>query len=316
MRAIPKLSVLACALVLLPGCNREATPVAAAHEPAVATTPAEAPQPFMRSGENLTVHVNAMPLQDFLVRLGEQTGVKITAPTDSNPAITVQAEDASLRKVLGMALADQPYSATLYYTNLQDSLPSLVTVMPYRNGAAQPPAGMPGNHQAAVGTPDVDNAYVDSSAYAAPEPAQVPEPVSAEPATEEPDFEHMAPEAREPYFLSKPTDEQVALIFDMEPSAADARLMTSLMAKPDLELEVKLEMLDSLSNADYEESLPALKVALDAGNNEVKTKAIEVLGSLGSEKDIPTLQQIADEHQGEDDEIGQAARDAIDSLKP
>ncbi len=308
MRSVPIFSALLLGATLVAGCDKQAAQSVTPPQQA-AVKPAVEQQPFLRSGESLTINVDAMPLQVFLGKLGELTGVKITADTEGNPAVSVHVEDASIRKVLGMALADRPYSVTLHYTNLQDSFPSTAVVSRYQTGVVQPEPGGEKADQAG-------GSETASSAYVAGEPAQMPVPEPQVAVDEEPDFASMEPDDRLAYFLGKPTDEQVALVFDMEPTPEDAKLMETLLQRPEMELEVKLEMLDSLSNADYEESLPALKVALDAGNNEVKTKAIEVLGSLGSEKDIPTLQQIADEHQGEDDEIGQAARDAIDSLKP
>jgi hypothetical protein len=307
MRSVPTFSALLLAVALLPGCEKKAEQSVAVPQQAAVKQAAEQ-QPFLRSGENLTINVDAMPLQVFLGKLGELTGVKITADTEGNPAITMHVEDASIRKVLGMALADRPYSVTLHYTNLQDSFPSSAVVSRYQTAVVQPEPGAERTSQIGGGSESA------SSTYAASEPAPMPAPEPQPAVDEEPDFASMEPDDRLAYFLGKPTDEQVALVFDMEPTPEDAKLMETLLQRPEMELEVKLEMLDSLSNAEYADALPAIKVGLNSSNDDEAAKAVEVLGSLGSEKDIPMLKKIAEEHA--DDPVGEAAKDAIDTLQP
>lgn len=293
MRFIPQMSVLAIAIALLPACGKQAEPGV---EKPVARTASE--EPFQRNGELLSVNVDGMPRQAFIAKMAELTGVKITAEGDNNQTVSVHAVDASLRKVLSMAIADAPYSVTMQYTNLQDSFPATVVVGRYRGGA-QPVATQPGAVSGSAAHP----------VRTAP-PALIT-PVQDEP--EQPDIAAMKPEEQMSYFLGQSNEDQVSIIFDMEPTAEETDLMTRLMQKDEVSSEVKMEMLDSLSNGEYESGAAAIKIALGAGDPEVATKAVEVLAELGSSKDIPELKQLAEKTS--DEGVRTAVEEAIDTLQ-
>jgi hypothetical protein len=301
MSSFTQVSLLVAAVALLPACGKkEAEPLS---EKSTAAAPA-AQSPFQRNGEMLTVNVDGMPRQAFMAKLTELTGTKITAEGDNNQLVTVHAVDVSLRKVLSMAIADAPYSTTMTYTNLQDSFPASVTVGKYqagRVGALQQNGQQQKPPHGAMRQP-----------VAAVPPGIVSQPVAEEPAG--PDFSSMTPDEQMAYFMGQPTDDQVSIIFDMEPTAQDSELMTRLMAKEELASEVKIEMLDSLSTGEYENSAPAIKTALGAADPEVATKAVEVLAELGSDKDIPALKALAEKNDNE--EVRTAVNDAIEALQP
>ena len=299
MRSLSQISLLVAAMALLTACNKEAEPTA---EKAATKKEQSAQSPFLRNGELLSVNVDAMPRQVFIAKMAELTGVKITAEGDNNQPVTVHAVDASLRKILSMAIADAPYSVTMQYTNLQDSFPASVTVGRYQAGAQSAQAA----HLLPLGA-------ARQMAATMPTPSTVtPQTVQEEPAG--PDFSAMDPNEQITYFLGQPKDEQVSIIFDMEPTAQDSELMTTLMSKEAVSSEVKIEMLDSLSNGEYEKSVPAIKIALDSADSEVATKAVEVLADLGSAKDIPALKALAEKTDNED--VRTAANDAIEALQP
>lgn len=300
MRSFPHISLLVVAMALLTACNKEAEPAAEKKTPA--KTEQSAQSPFLRNGELLSVNVDAMPRQVFIAKMAELTGVKIAAEGDNSQPVTVHAVDASLRKILSMAIADAPYSATMQYANLQDSFPVSVVIGRYQAGSAQ------AAQQRMQALPAVGHQQLSS-----PVPSvAVAQPVPEEPAG--PDFSSMDPNEQMTYFLSQPKEEQVSIIFDMEPTAQESELMTKLISKEGVSSEVKIEMLDSLSNGEYEKSAPAIKIALDAADPEVATKAVEVLAELGSEKDIPALKALAEKTDNED--VRTAVSDAIDTLQP
>lgn len=293
MRAFPQISALVIAMALLPACSKPAEPGAEL----VAGAKQADQNPFQRNGELLSVNVNAMPRPAFIAKLTELTGVKITAEGDNNQTVTVHAVDASLRKVLSMAVADAPYSMTMQYTNLQDSFPASVVITRYHGQAATQPKE--------VRSP-LQPHSVPTASLTTVEPVQGEEP-------DGPDFTTMQPEEQISYFLSQPKDEQSSLIFDMEPTAADAELMAQLIAKSEVSSEIKIEMLDSLSNGEYSSGAPAIKSALDATDPEVATKAVEVLTEMGSAKDIPALKALAEKTT--DESVQTAVTDAIETLQ-
>lgn len=293
MRFIPQMSVLAIAIALLPACGKQAAP--GVEKPAARAASGE---PFQRNGELLSVNVDGMPRQAFIAKMAELTGVKITAEGDNNQTVSVHAVDASLRKVLSMAIADAPYSVTMQYANLQDSFPATVVVGKYRGGA-QPVATQPG----AVSAP------ADRHERSAP-PALIA-PVQEE--QERPDIAAMKPEEQISYFLGQSNEDQVSIIFDMEPTAEETDLMTRLMQKDEVSSEVKMEMLDSVSNGEYENSVTVISKAMESTNPEIATKAVEVLAEMGSEKDIPALKKLAETT--EDEGVRTAVNDAIEALQ-
>ena len=124
----------------------------------------------------------------------------------------------------------------------------------------------------------------------------------------------MKPDEQISYFLGQSEEEQVSIVFSMEPTAEEAELMAALMAKPEVSSEVKTEILDSLSSAEYELASPTIKLALDSDNPEVAAKAAETLGGLGSAKDIPSLKALAEKTDNED--VRTAVQEAIESLEP
>ncbi len=299
MRPVFRITTLLAAIALLGACDQQASAPAAGAEQAAAVKPAAAQQPFLRNGELLSVHVDNMPRAAILAKLGELTGSKITAEGDNNVVLTVHVDDASLRQVLAQVLVDAPYSATMQYANLQDSFPASVTVTHYRGGAVAAPT-------AAVPTPGLI-AGLPAGVQPPVAPVEVAEP-------EGPDFASLPPEERLSHFIAQTEDDQVALIFDMEPTPEDAKLMTALIQKEEISSDVKIEMLDSLSNGEYEDSAPAVKLALQSQDPEVATRAIEVLVELGDEKDVPALQKLAEE--STDEAVKQAAQDGIETLTP
>jgi hypothetical protein len=300
MRSFTQVSLLVAAVALLPACGKqEAEPLS---EKSTAAAPA-AQNPFQRNGEMLTVNVDGMPRQAFMAKLTELTGTKITAEGDNNQLVTVHAVDVSLRKVLSMAIADAPYSTTMTYTNLQDSFPASVTVGKYQAGR--------------VGALQQGQPQKPPHGAMRQPVAAVPSGIVAQPAAEEPaapDLSTMQPDEQMAYFMGQPTEDQVSIIFDMEPTAQESELMARLMAKDELPSEVKMEMLDSLSTGEYETSVPAIKTALGATDPEVATKAVEVLAELGSDKDIPALKALAEKNDNE--EVRTAVNDAIEALQP
>jgi hypothetical protein len=216
--------------------------------------------------------------------------------------VTVHAVDASLRKVLSMAIADAPYSATMNYTNLQDSFPSSVVVSRYQSGAQSP--------SAAQSRPVNGSTHQPMAGVTAAAPAAAA--VQEEPAG--PDIAAMKPEEQVSFFLGQPNEEQVSIIFNMEPTADEAELMARVMVKDEVSSEVKMEMLDSVSNSDYDNGAPVIKIAMESAKPEVAAKAVEVLAELGSEKDIPALKKLAETSQ--DESVRTAVNDAIEALQP
>ncbi|HSC74744.1 MAG TPA: HEAT repeat domain-containing protein [Pseudomonadales bacterium] len=297
------LSMLALAVVVaaLPACDKQKQTEPTAEKSNQATTPASQ-SAFQRNGELLSVNVDAMPRAAFVAKMAELTGVKITAEGDNNQLVTVHAVDVSLRKILSMAIADAPYAVTMQYTNLQDSFPANVTVTRYQSGAqlslpaqARPVNGF-GQHLSAAGA------------------TAVPTPAAVEEVADGPDITTMKPDEQVSYFLGQPSEEQVSIIFNMEPTAAEAELMSRLMAKNEVSSEVKLEILDSLSNSEYGTGEATIKMAMDSPDPEVATKAVEVLAELGSDKDIPALKSLAEKTTDED--VRTAVNDAIEALQP
>lgn len=295
MRAFSQISALVIAVALLSACGKPAEPGV---EP-VATKQADQ-SPFQRNGELLTINVDAMPRQAFIAKMAELTGVKIIAEGDNNQTVTLHVVDASLRKVLSMAIADAPYSMSMQYTNLQDSFPASVHIGRYqKNANAQPPAAIP-----LLGMRDIPHA-TSPGVTAAPGVQEEPEG---------PDFSTLDPAEQMTYFLGQSADDQASIIFDMEPTAQDSELMAKLMSKEEVSNEVKIEMLDSLSTGEYGTGAPAIKTALDAADPEVAIKAVEVLTELGSAKDIPALKALAEKTT--DESVRTAANDAIEGLEP
>lgn len=252
---------------------------------------------FQRNGEMLSVNVDSMPRQTFINEIAGLTGAQITIESDDNPLVTVQAADISLRKLLGMVIADEPYSVTMQYVNLQDSFPASVAITRYQPGVqiatVQPVAGMHAPAQTAV-VP----AVVDSAAQE--EPLQ-------------PDITTMQPEEQTRYFLGQSKEDQLALVFGMEPTSLEAELMARLMSA-NVASEVKIAMLDSLSSSEYAISFPAIKNALDVSDTEVVIRAVEVFAELGSDRDIPVLKKLAEN--STDEGVRNAVDSAIESLQP
>ena len=299
MRSFTQVSLLVAAVALLPACGKqEAEPLS---EKSTAAAPA-AQNPFQRNGEMLTVNVDGMPRQAFMAKLTELTGTKITAEGDNNQLVTVHAVDVSLRKVLSMAIADAPYSTTMTYTNLQDSFPASVTVGKYQAGR--------------VGALQQGQPQKPPHGAMRQPVAAVPSGIVAQPAAEEPaapDLSTMQPDEQIAYFMRQSSEDQVSIIFDMEPTAQDSESMAQLMQKEEVSSEVKIEMLDSLSNGEYENSVTGIKTALGAADPEVAVKAVEVLAELGSAKDIPALKTLAEKNN--DESVQAAVTDAIETLQ-
>ncbi len=295
MRTLPQVAVLAAAIALLPACSKEED--TAAKNNAAPAAHQQASDPFQRNGELLSVNVDSMPRPAFVAKLAELTGAKITVEGDNNQTVTLHIADGSLRKVLSMAMADVPYTISMQFANLQDSFPISVSVTRYHAAtqAANPaqPVALPQHAQ----------------------PAAATQPQAAEQSDEdEPDLASMSPDAQLKYFLSKNQDDQVSLIFDMEPTKSDIALMAKLITRDDVASEVKQEMLDSLSTADYEDAGATIKLALNEKNPEVVTKAAEVLSGVGSEADIPVLKAVLEKTDNED--VRTAVNDAIETLEP
>ena len=296
MRTLPQVAVLAAAIALLPACSKEEDTTAknsaapAAHQ--------QASDPFQRNGELLSVNVDNMPRPAFVAKLAELTGAKITVDGDNNQTVTLHTTDGSLRKVLSMALADVPYTISMQFANLQDSFPISVSVTRY-HAAAQPAAGAP---------------QPVALAQHAQQPAVAAQPQAAADDEERPELSSMSPDAQLKYFLAQSKDDQVSIIFDMEPTKSDIALMNKLITREDVTGEVKQEMLDSLSTADYEDAGATIKLALEEKDPEVVAKAAEVLSGSGSEADIPALKKALEKTDNEDART--AISDAIESLEP
>lgn len=300
MRVTVRVSVLLAAMGLLAACGKQAEPEAVKPKADVAQTRQQ--EAFAIAGELLTVNVDGMAQAEFLAKLGQLTGSQIHSEGNPGIPVTVHVEQASLRKVLSLAIADAPYSVTMKYTNLQDSFPASVMVTRYGGNAAASSRTTP------------LSVLAQQQRQSAPQVTEVaPESTTPEEITPEVDFETLPEEEKMSHFLSQPEDDQVTLIFDMEPTAADAAMMAKLLPRPDLSKEVKMEMMDSLSNGEYADTLPALKVAVDSTDTEIATKAVETIQEMGDEKDIPMLREISEGHP--DENVRQAAKDAIEMLE-
>ena len=295
MRSLPHIAILAAAIALLPACSKEED-AAAKNAPAAAHQ--QATDPFQRNGELLSINVDGMPRAAFVAKLTELTGAKITVEGDNNQTVTLHIADGSLRKVLSMAMADVPYAISMQFANLQDSFPVSVSVSRYNAAqsavnAAQPhPIGLPQHAQPAIAAAQQQAASDD----------------------EEPELSSMSPDEQLKYFLSKDKDDQASIIFDMEPTTSDIALMNKLITREDITSEVKQEILDSLSTADYEDTGATIKLALEEKNPEVVAKAAEVLSGVGSEADIPALKKALEKTDNED--VRTAVTDAIETLEP
>jgi hypothetical protein len=298
MRAIPHLTALAVALTLLPACSKQGAP--AAKDSAATSAAHQAAAPFQRNGELLSVNVDNMPRQAFIAKMAELTGVKITAEGDNNQTISVHVTDGTLRKVLSQAIADAPYSVSMQYTNLQDSFPAIVSITRYHTAAQNTTALLP----AAAQGNGVQRTAIPAAQQAA----------AAQDDGDEPDISAMSPDEQMKYFLSQSKEDQVSIIFNMEPTKSDIALMNKLITKDNIDSEVKTEILDSLSSAEYEDGAATIKLALESKDPEVATKAAEVLSELGSEADIPVLKKLAETTDNED--VRTAANDAIETLSP
>jgi HEAT repeat protein len=297
MRSLPQIAVLAAAIALLPACGKnEETPAAKANTSAAAQQ--QAADPFQRNGELLSINVDTMPRAAFVAKLAELTGAKITVEGDNNQTVTLHIADGSLRKVLSMAMADVPYTISMQFANLQDSFPISVSVTRY-HAAAQPAAGAP---------------QPVALAQHAQQPAVAAQPQAAADDEERPELSSMSPDAQLKYFLAQSKDDQVSIVFDMEPTKSDIALMNKLITREDVTGEVKQEMLDSLSTADYEDAGATIKLALDEKDPEVVAKAAEVLSGVGSASDIPALKKVLEKTDNED--VRTAVNDAIETLEP
>jgi hypothetical protein len=257
---------------------------------------------FQRNGEMLSVNVENMPRQAFINEIAGLTGAQITIESDENPLVTVQAADISLRKLLGVVVADAPYSITMQYVNLQDSFPASVAITRYQPGV-----------QIATAQP----AEIHEFARPTERAATVISPVAVDPAVQEeplqPDITAMQPEEQTRYFFGQSKEDQLVLVAGMQPTSLEAELMARLMLG-NVASEVKIAMLDSLSGSEYAISFPALKNALDVPDTEVVIKAVEVFAELGSDRDIPALKRLAETSRDED--VRNAVDSAIETLQP
>jgi HEAT repeat protein len=299
MRSLPQIAVLAAAIALLPACGKnEETPAAKANTSAAAQQ--QAADPFQRNGELLSINVDTMPRAAFVAKLSELTGAKITVEGDNNQTVTLHIADGSLRKVLSMAMADVPYTISMQFANLQDSFPVSVSVTRYHAANATQPQPVAGNAPqaslAAMLPPGAVNAAIVQSD------------------DDEPDLQSMSPDEQLKYFLAQDADSQTSIIFDMEPTKSDISLMNKLIVREDISGEVKQEILDSLSTAEYEDAGATIRLALDAKDPEVAAKAAEVLSSVGSEADIPALKATLEKT--DNDDVRTAINDAIETLEP
>lgn len=297
MRSLPQIAVLAAAIALLPACGKnEETPAAKANTSAAAQQ--QAADPFQRNGELLSINVDTMPRAAFVAKLSELTGAKITVEGDNNQTVTLHIADGSLRKVLSMAMADVPYTISMQFANLQDSFPVSVSVTRYNTAAAAPQAA---------------NAAQQLPAGLVPSLPSGAQPVAAAAESDEPELASMSPDEQLKYFLSKDKDDQVSMIFDMEPTKSDIALMNKLITRTDITGEVKQEILDSLSTAEYDDAAATIKLALAEKDPEVAVKAAEVLSGVGSDADIPALKTALENTDNE--EVRTALSDAIETLQ-
>jgi hypothetical protein len=300
MQVVSRVSVLLAVISLLPACGKSVAPEAAV-KPSGEAVKAQQQEAFGLSGELLTVNVDGMAQADFLAKLGQLTGSQISSEGAAGTPITVHVDQASLRKVLSLAIADAPYTVTMQYTNLQDSFPARVTVSRYGAASAGTNGMQPITTQRPVQPTPAESAepQMDSADMVATAP--------------EVDMASMPEEEKLAYFISQNADDQASLIFDMEPTPEDAALMAKLMAKAEVSNEVKMEMLDSLSNGEYGDGIPALKIAVESTDPGVATRAIEVIGEMGDARDVPMLKKIAEEHA--DQSVREAAKDAFETLE-
>jgi hypothetical protein len=213
--------------------------------------------------------------------------------------VTLHIADGSLRKVLSMAMADVPYTISMQFANLQDSFPVSVSVTRYNTAAAAPQAA---------------NAAQQLPAGLVPSLPSGAQPVAAAAESDEPELASMSPDEQLKYFLSKDKDDQVSMIFDMEPTKSDIALMNKLITRTDITGEVKQEILDSLSTAEYDDAAATIKLALAEKDPEVAVKAAEVLSGVGSDADIPALKTALENTDNED--VRTALNDAIETLEP
>ena len=281
------------AVALLPACDKP-TPV---EKPADEIVKKMESSAFQRNGELLSINIADIPRQTFINEIARLTGAQITIESDDNPLVTVQLADASLRKVLSMVVADAPYSVTMQYVNLQDSFPASVAITRYQ--------------------PDMQTAAVQSAETHESIQQHIPTSTAVDPVAQEeplqPDMTAMQPEEQTRYFLGQSKEDQLALVFGMEPTSLEAELMARLMPG-NVSSEVKMAMLDSLSSSEYAISFPAIKNALEVPDTEVVIRAVEVFAELGSDRDIPVLKKLAETNTDED--VRNAVDSAIEALKP
>lgn len=301
MRSLPAIAALTAAIALLPACGKQDAP----ETPAAAGAESRAADPFQRNGELLTINVDNMPRAAFIAKIAQLTGVKITAEGDNNQTVSIHVTDGTLRKVLSQVVADAPYGVTMTYTNIQDSFPASVSVTRYQSGLQQPAAAQRNLPPAVAGLlPQGAQQQLAAANRTQAAPA----------ADDQPDFSSMPADEQLKYFLAQNPEDQAAIIFDLEPSKSDIALMGKLMVMPEISSDVKQEMLDSLSTADYEDSAATIKLALAEKDPEVAVKAAEVLSGVGSDADIPALKTALENTDNE--EVRTALSDAIETLEP
>lgn len=303
MRSLPAIAALTAAIALLPACGKQDAPETPA---AAGAESRQAAEPFQRNGELLTINVDNMPRAAFIAKIAQLTGVKITAEGDNNQTVSIHVTDGTLRKVLSQVVADAPYGVTMTYTNIQDSFPASVSVTRYQSGLQQPAAAAQRNLPPAVAGLLPQGAQQQLAAANRTQAAPA--------ADDQPDFSSMPADEQLKYFLTQSPEDQASIIFDLEPSKSDIALMGKLMVMPEISSDVKQEILDSLSTAEYDDAAATIKLALAEKDPEVAVKAAEVLSGVGSDADIPALKTALENTDNE--EVRTALSDAIETLEP
>ncbi len=290
-------SVLGC---LLQGCGDKSP----ANAPAPQTQKkASAPQnlpPVSSNNETLSVHVDNIPRADILKEIINATGTKIVVEgNDANPKLTIQVDDVSLRHVLSLLAADAVYTATLTYTNLQDSFPESVRIQMRSQSAEQPAAEASPKPTTPSGS--------DGSA------PQIPneDGVAAE---EEDGYQKGLPaEERVALFKQAAEEDQLDIITTMDASGQDVQFLARVLQES-VSADVKEAALGILQDGEREEVIPSIYSALNDADPEVSVRAIEAINFIGTPEDIPALQTLIDSTTNAD--VKQAAQDSIDLLEP
>lgn len=295
MQALFKASLLAAAVSLLVACDQPQPQTAADLVATAKQTTVSPEQAIVHSGELLSVNVKDMDRRQFVQELQKAIGSRIELRTGGEGKVSIKVDHASLRAVLAQVFNDAPYSINMQFNNVQDNFPALVLVSPH--GAPAPivrsPRSMPEELRKAT--------------------ENLPKDILAD-EDDDLDFEDLpTPEAKLEYFLQQDVDTQSSIVFDLD-ADDDSDLLNTMFNHEQTGRGIKVEILDNLSFGEYDSAVRTIQDGLQSNEPSVQAKSLEVLGELGSEDDIETVQKYT----GSDypASVREAAKEALEFLEP